>query len=115
ITARAGGTLAPFDRRRYPCTVAGELDGQAAIGADGRAPDRELGDTRRLLDEGVWVHIAWEPDPTDASVFTVQPDDTPILEAYAMANEVNYQLPITNYQSPITNYQLPVIHPIICK
>lgn len=49
------------------------------------------GDTRRLLDEGVYVHIAWEPDPNDASVFTVQPDDIPILEAYAMAQATYYR------------------------
>lgn len=52
---------------------------------------RTRGDTRRLLDEGVYVHIAWEPDPTDASVFTVQPDDIAILEAYAMAQATYYR------------------------
>jgi hypothetical protein len=43
------------------------------------------GDTRQLLPEGLFVHIAWTADPTDPSVFTVQPDDIPILEAYANA------------------------------
>ncbi len=52
---------------------------------------RTRGDTRRLLDEGVFVHIAWEPDPNDASVFTVQPDDIAILEAYAMAQATYYR------------------------
>jgi hypothetical protein len=52
---------------------------------------RTRGDTRRLLDEGVFVHIAWEPDPNDASVFTVQPDDIAILEAYAMAQTTYYR------------------------
>ena len=44
------------------------------------------GDTRQLLPEGLYVHIAWEPDPDDPSVFTVQPDDVEILEAYANAS-----------------------------
>ncbi|MEX0847846.1 MAG: hypothetical protein WD023_08700, partial [Ilumatobacteraceae bacterium] len=39
------------------------------------------GDTRQLLPEGLYVHIAWTADPNDPSVFTVQPDDIPILEA----------------------------------
>lgn len=44
------------------------------------------GDTRQLLPEGLYVHIAWAPDPNDPSVFTVQPDDVEILEAYANAS-----------------------------
>jgi hypothetical protein len=43
------------------------------------------GDTRQLLPEGLYVHIAWKGDPNDPSVFTVQPGDEPILEAYANA------------------------------
>jgi hypothetical protein len=40
------------------------------------------GDTRELM-PGLWVHLAWQADPNDPSVFTVQPGDEPILEAYA--------------------------------
>lgn len=43
------------------------------------------GDTRQLLPEGLFVHIAWESDPNDLSVFTAQPEDIEILEAYANA------------------------------
>jgi hypothetical protein len=60
------------------------------------------GDTRRLLAEGVYVHIAWEPDPNDASVFTVQPDDIAILEAYAMAQATYYRAAMG---------QIPTDHP----
>ena len=49
------------------------------------------GDTRQLLPEGLYVHIAWEPDPNDPSVFTVQPDDVEILEAYANASLAYYR------------------------
>ncbi len=52
---------------------------------------RTRGDTRRLLDEGLYVHLAWEPDPADASVFTPLPDDVPILEAYANAQLAYYR------------------------
>jgi hypothetical protein len=48
------------------------------------------GDTRQLLPEGLYVHIAWTADPADPSVFTVQPDDIPILEAYANAVRTFY-------------------------
>jgi hypothetical protein len=48
------------------------------------------GDTRQLLPEGLYVHIAWESDPDDLSVFTVQPDDIEILEAYANATLAYY-------------------------
>lgn len=48
------------------------------------------GDTRQLLPEGLYVHIAWTADPNDQSVFTVQPDDIPILEAYANAIATYY-------------------------
>ena len=56
---------------------------------------RTRGDTRRLLDAGLWVHLAWEPDPEDPSVFTVQPDDIPILEAYANAVTTYYRAATT--------------------
>lgn len=49
------------------------------------------GDTRQLLPEGLYVHVAWEADPNDPSVFTVQPDDIEILEAYANAVRVFYE------------------------
>ncbi len=52
---------------------------------------RTRGDTRRLLDEGLYVHLAWEPDPADASVFTPLPDDVPILEAYTNAQLAYYR------------------------
>ena len=44
------------------------------------------GDTRQLLPEGLYVHIAWESDPNDLSVFSPIPEDIPILEAYANAS-----------------------------
>ncbi len=53
------------------------------------------GDTRQLLPEGLYVHIAWDPDPDDPSVFTVQPDDIPILEAYANAVTTYYRAATT--------------------
>ena len=53
------------------------------------------GDTRQLLPEGLYVHIAWEADPADPSVFTVQPDDVEILEAYANAVATFYRAAIT--------------------
>ena len=56
---------------------------------------RTRGDTRRLLDAGLYVHLAWEADPDDPSVFTVQPDDIPILEAYANAVTVFYRTATT--------------------
>ena len=79
-----------------PATTKGGLTGPMFSDALGVKVDtapgvNTRGDTRRLLDEGVFVHIAWEPDPTDASVFTVQPDDIPILEAYAMAQATYYR------------------------
>jgi hypothetical protein len=53
------------------------------------------GDTRQLLPEGLYVHIAWTADPNDPSVFTVQPDDIPILEAYANAVKAFYKAATT--------------------
>ncbi|MFN8021648.1 MAG: hypothetical protein U0Q03_09005 [Acidimicrobiales bacterium] len=53
------------------------------------------GDTRQLLPEGLYVHIAWEADPDDPSVFTVQPDDIEILEAYANASLAYYRAALT--------------------
>ncbi len=61
-----------------------------------RAPGvNTRGDTRQLLPEGLYVHIAWEPDPDDPSVFTVQPDDIAILEAYANAVTTYYRAATT--------------------
>ncbi len=54
------------------------------------------GDTRLLLPEGLYVHIAWEADPDDPSVFTVQPDDVEILEAYANAAATYYRAAMTD-------------------
>ena len=53
------------------------------------------GDTRQLLPEGLYVHVAWEADPNDPSVFTVQPDDIEILEAYANAVTTYYRAALT--------------------
>lgn len=53
------------------------------------------GDTRQLLPEGLYVHIAWAADPDDPSVFTVQPDDVEILEAYANAVRTYYEASTT--------------------
>lgn len=53
------------------------------------------GDTRQLLPEGLYVHIAWAADPDDPSVFTVQPDDVEILEAYANAVRTYYAAALT--------------------
>ena len=93
----ATSTSAPTaDTSVAPITTLGGLTGPMFSDALGVKVDtapgvNSRGDTRRLLDEGVFVHIAWEPDPTDASVFTVQPDDMPILEAYAMAQATYYR------------------------
>jgi len=65
------------------------------VRVDGAPGVRTRGDTRKLLDAGLWVHIAWEPDPQDPSVFTVQPDDIPILEAYANAVATYYRAATT--------------------
>ncbi|MCU1361138.1 MAG: hypothetical protein JWN99_2427, partial [Ilumatobacteraceae bacterium] len=48
------------------------------------------GDTRQLLPEGLYVHLAWESDPNDFSVFSPDPEDIPILEAYTNAMQVFY-------------------------
>jgi hypothetical protein len=53
------------------------------------------GDTRLLLEQGLHVHIAWEPDPNDSSVFTVFPEDIEILEAYANAGIDYYSAILT--------------------
>jgi len=49
------------------------------------------GDTRKLLDQGLWVHIAWEADPQDFSVYTAYPEDIEILEAYTRATLAYYK------------------------
>lgn len=53
------------------------------------------GDTRQLLPEGLYVHLAWEADPNDPSVFTPQPEDVEILEAYANAVLTYYRAATT--------------------
>jgi hypothetical protein len=53
------------------------------------------GDTRQLLPDGLYVHIAWAADPNDPSVYTVQPEDVEILEAYANAVRTYYQAALT--------------------
>ena len=65
------------------------------VKVDGAPGVRTRGDTRQLLPEGLYVHIAWEPDPQDPSVFTVQPDDVEILEAYANAVTTYYRAAMT--------------------
>ena len=57
---------------------------------------RTRGDTRQLVPDGLYVHIAWEPDPDDPSVFTVQHDDIDILEAYTNAVRVFYEAATTD-------------------
>ena len=57
---------------------------------------RTRGDTRQLTPDGLYVHIAWEPDPDDPSVFTVQHDDIDILEAYTNAVRVFYEAATTD-------------------
>lgn len=54
------------------------------------------GDTRQLLPEGLYVHIAWQADPNDPSVFTARPDDIEILEAYANASTAYYEAVISD-------------------
>ena len=48
------------------------------------------GDTRQLLPEGLYVHIASSPDPNDASILNPLPEDIEILEAYANASLAYY-------------------------
>ncbi|MBI5088048.1 MAG: hypothetical protein HZB15_04045, partial [Actinobacteria bacterium] len=48
------------------------------------------GDTRELPPEGLYIHIAWQGDPNDLSVFTARDEDIPILEAYANAMRTYY-------------------------
>jgi hypothetical protein len=83
-----------------PSTTSPELTGPVFSDALGvkvaTAPGVNTpGDTRQLLPEGLYVHIAWTADPTDPSVFTVQPDDIPILEAYANAVTTYYRAAMT--------------------
>ncbi|MEK7425188.1 MAG: hypothetical protein AAB131_15260 [Actinomycetota bacterium] len=76
-------------------SVSSTLDGAAITGpmfsdalgvkVDSAPGVNTRGDTRQLLPEGLFVHIAWESDPNDLSVFTAQPEDIEILEAYANA------------------------------
>jgi hypothetical protein len=101
--ADVGGSAASVPPGSTPGTTiaepeSGDLDPAGPRLSDGLgtpvtdAPSvRTRGDTRRLLDEGLYVHLAWEPDPTDASVFTPLPDDVPILEAYANAQVAYYR------------------------
>ena len=54
------------------------------------------GDTRQLLPEGLFVHLAWESDPNDFSVFSPIPEDIPILEAYTNASLAFYRAATTD-------------------
>jgi hypothetical protein len=95
-TAATSTSTSAADTSAAPVSTLGGLTGPMfsdtlGVKVDTAPGVNTRGDTRRLLDEGVFVHIAWEPDPTDASVFTVQPDDIPILEAYAMAQATYYR------------------------
>ncbi|MBI5089447.1 MAG: hypothetical protein HZB15_11485 [Actinobacteria bacterium] len=53
------------------------------------------GDTRQLLPEGLYIHIAWQGDPNDLSVFTARDEDIPILEAYANASRTFHEAATT--------------------
>ncbi len=53
------------------------------------------GDTRQLLPEGLFVHIASAPDPKDASIFNPVPADIEILEAYARGATAFYRAALT--------------------
>lgn len=56
------------------------------------------GDTRQLLPEGLFVHIASSPDPNDASILNPLPQDIEILEAFANATLAYY----TAFLGPLT-------------
>ncbi|MGD9997688.1 MAG: hypothetical protein AB7L17_16135 [Ilumatobacteraceae bacterium] len=56
---------------------------------------RTPGDTRQLLPEGLYVHIAWQGAPDDPSVFTAREEDVEILEAYANASLAYYRAFLT--------------------
>jgi hypothetical protein len=94
-TAPAGETVG-VSTTAVDVTVAGPATGPMFSDALGEqvtgAPGvRTPGDTRRLLPEGLYVHLAWTADPADPSVFTPTPDDIPILEAYANAAATFYR------------------------
>lgn len=98
-TAPAGATVGA-STTAVDVTVAGPATGPMFSDALGEkvtgAPGvRTPGDTRRLLPEGLYVHLAWTADPADPSVFTPTPDDIPILEAYANAIAVFYRAAMT--------------------
>lgn len=63
------------------------------------------GDTRELM-PGLWVHIAWAPDPNDPSVFTVQPGDEEILEAYANAQRTYFEATTSNLDFSSEGWEL---------
>lgn len=71
------------DGPRFSDALGDQIDAAPAV--------RTRGDTRRLLEQGLYVHLAWEPDPTDASVFTPLAEDVPILEAYTNAQIAYYR------------------------
>lgn len=64
------------------------------------------GDTRQLLPEGLYVHIAWESDPNDLSVFSPIPEDIPILEAYANALSIYYRAASTDVTTDHPGFDL---------
>ncbi len=96
IPARAA-TSAPVDQTTStPTTPTTAIDGPRLSAGLGTAVDtapsvRTRGDTRRLLTEGLFVHLAWEPDAKDPSVFTPLAEDLPILEAYIGAQLAYYR------------------------
>ena len=66
--------------------------GGHGVAGNGRCPGvTTRGDTRKLLDEGLWAHIPWEIDPNDLSQLSVNPEDVPIIEAYVRAQLVYYR------------------------
>jgi hypothetical protein len=64
------------------------------------------GDTRQLLPEGLYVHLAWESDPNDLSVFSPTPADIPILEAYANASLAYYRAFLTTVTTEAPEFAL---------
>lgn len=73
----------PADGPRFSAGIGTPVDVAPSV--------RTRGDTRRLLDEGLYVHLAWEPDPGDPSVFTPLAEDVVILEAYVGAQLAYYR------------------------
>ncbi len=86
VDAVTAAPVAPFPVVDGPRFSAG-----LGIPVDAAPSVRTRGDTRRLLEEGLYVHLAWEPDPDDPSVFTPLAEDVAILEAYVGAQLAYYR------------------------